>query len=150
VVFREGKRYTAPNAADKAILNALGIPTIPHVLLGSRSLITSIKNRICRGTAVAHNATNYYLAADMARDGEIDMSYIPTAEMLADCLTKPLPKPAHSKQCSEMGMIGIGLGNGLGFGTKNALRNGLSSLGNGHGNGIGIGTRKGSGTTHKK
>jgi hypothetical protein len=86
----------------------------------------------------------------MARDGEIDMSYIPTAEMLADCLTKAVPKPAYSKECSEMGMIVIGLGNGLGFGTKNGLRNGLSSLGNGHGNGIGIGTRKGGGTAVRK
>jgi hypothetical protein len=31
-----------------------------------------MKNRICHGTTVAHIATKYYLAADMARDGEID------------------------------------------------------------------------------
>jgi hypothetical protein len=150
VVFREGKRYTAPNAADKAILTTLGIPAIPHVFSDSRSLITSIQNRIYRGTAVPHSASNDYLAADMARDGEIAMSYILTAEMLTDCLTKPLPKSAYSRQCSEMGMIGIGLGNGLGFRTKNGLRNGLSLLGNGHGNGIGIGTRKGSWTALRK
>jgi len=113
------------------LLNELGIPTIPHVFSDSLSLIASIKNRIYRGTAVAHIATKSYLAADMARDGEIDLSYVPTAEMLADCFTKPLPKPAFLKQCAAMGMIGIGLGNGLG--------NGLVTLGNGHGNGIGLG-----------
>jgi len=80
------------------LLNELGIPTIPHVFSDSLSLIASIKNRIYRGTAVAHIATKYYLAADMARDGEIDLSYVPTAEMLADCFTKPLPKPALLKQ----------------------------------------------------
>jgi len=47
-------------------------------------------NRIYRRTAVAKIATKYYLAADMARDGEIDLSYVPTAEMLADCFTYPL------------------------------------------------------------
>jgi len=113
------------------LLNELGIPTIPDVFSDSQSLIASIKNRIYRGTAVAHIATKYYLAADMARDGEIDLSYVPTAEMLADCFTKPLPKPAFLKQCAAMGMIGIGLGNGLG--------NGLGTLRNGHGNGIGLG-----------
>jgi hypothetical protein len=116
-------------------LNELGIPTIPHVFSDSQSLIASIKNRIYRGTAVAHIATKYYLAADMDRDGEIDLSYVPSAEMLADCFTKPLPKPAFLKHCAVMGMIGTGLGNGLG------------TIGNGHGNGHGngIGTGKGIG-----
>jgi hypothetical protein len=77
----------------------------------------------------------------MARDGEINLSYIPTAEMLANCFTKPLPKPAFCKQCAAMGMIGIGLGNGLWnglrIGFRNDLGNGLGMLGNGRGNGIG-------------
>jgi hypothetical protein len=125
------------------LFNELGIPMIAHVFSDSQSLISSIKNRIYRGTAVAHIATKYYLAADMARDGEIDLSYVPTAEMLADCFTKPLPKPAFLKQCAAMGMIRNGLGNGLGIGIGNGLGNGLGTiengLGNGHGNGIGTG-----------
>ena len=56
------------------LLNELGIPTILHVFSDSVSLIASMKKRIYRGTAVAHIATEYYLAADMARDGEIDLS----------------------------------------------------------------------------
>jgi hypothetical protein len=50
------------------ILNKLGIPMIRHVFSDSVSLIASIKNRINRGTAVAHISTKYYLAADMAGD----------------------------------------------------------------------------------
>jgi len=123
------------------LLNKLGIPTIRHVFSDSESLIASIKNRIYHGTAVAHIATKYYVAADMARDGEIDLSYVPTTEMLADCFTKPLPKPAFLKQCAAMGMIG----NGLGIGIRNGLGNGLGTLGNGRKNGIGIGTGKGIG-----
>jgi hypothetical protein len=90
----------------------------------------SIKNRIYRRTAVAHIATKYYLAADMARDGEIDLSYIPTAEMLGDCVTKPLPKPALLMPYAAMGMIGIGRRNGLG----NCIGIGI---GQGNGNAIG-------------
>jgi len=112
------------------LLNELGIPTIPQVFSNSQPLITRIKNRIYCGTAVAHIATKYNLAADMARDGEIDLSFLPTTEMVADCFTKPLPKSAFLKQCAAMGMIGIGLGNGLGIGIGNGV-------GNGHGNGIG-------------
>jgi hypothetical protein len=55
-------------------LNELGIPTIPQVFSDSQSLIASIKNTIHCGTAVAHIVTKYYLAADMARDAEIDLS----------------------------------------------------------------------------
>jgi len=81
----------------------------------SPSLIVRIKNRISRRTALAHIATKYHLPAAMATDEEIDLSYVPTAEMLADCFTKPLPKPAFLKQCATMGMIGSGnvIGNGL-------------------------------------
>ena len=128
------------------LLNELGIPTIPHVFSDSQSLIASIKNRISCGTAVEHIATKYYLAADMARDGEIDLSYVSTTEMLADCFTKPLPKPVILKQCAAMGMIG----NGLGIGIRNGLGNGLGTLGNGRGNCIGIGTGKGIGNAFGK
>jgi len=68
---------------------------------------------------------------------------IPTAEMLAYCFIKPLPKPAFLKYCAVMGMIGIGLrnglGNGLGIGIRNGLRNCLQTLGNGDQNAIGTG-----------
>jgi hypothetical protein len=59
----------------------------------------------------------------MARDGEIDLSYIPTAEMLPDCFTKQLPKPAVLIQLAAMGLIGIGLGNGLGNSLRIGIRN---------------------------
>jgi len=132
------------------LLNELGIPPIPHMFSHSQSPIMSIKNRISCRTAVAHIATKYYLAADMARDREIDLSYVPTAEMLADCFTKPLPKSAFLKQCAAMGMIRIGLGNGLGIGIRNGLGHGLGRLGHGRGNGIAIGNGNGKGKAVRK
>jgi hypothetical protein len=124
--------------------NELGIVTIPHMISDSQLLIVSIKNKVYRRTAVAHIATKYYLAADMARDGEIDLSYVLTAEMLAHCFTKPLPKPAFLKQCAAMRMIGIGLGDGLRNILGNSLRIGIDNVfrnihGNGHGNGFASG-----------
>jgi hypothetical protein len=127
------------------LLYELGIPTIPHVFSDSQSMIVSINNRIYRGTAVAHIATKYYLAADMGRDGEINFSYIPTAEMLADCLTMPLPQRAVLKQSAAKGMIGMGLGNCVGIGIGNGLGNGLGTLGPGLGIGIGTGFGNGLG-----
>jgi hypothetical protein len=117
------------------LVNELSIPMILHVFSDSQSPIASIKNRIYRPTAVAHIATKFNLAADIARAGEIDLSYIPTVEILADCFTKPLPKPAILKQCAGMGMIRIGLGirilnrirNGLGNSAGNSLRNGIGT-----------------------
>jgi hypothetical protein len=76
----------------------------------------------------------------MARDGEIDLSYVPTAELLANWFTKPLLKLALFRQCVAMGMIGIGLRNGIGNGLgtlRNCLGNGIRT-GNGIGSGNGI------------
>jgi hypothetical protein len=75
----------------------------------------------------------------MATDGEIDLSYIPIAKMLANCFSKPLPKPTIQMQSAAMGMIVIGirnaLGNGLGM-RRNGRRNGIRT-GNGIGNPVG-------------
>jgi hypothetical protein len=107
-----------------------GIPIISHRFSDSQSLSPSIKNRIYRGTAVALLATKYYLTAHMARDGEIDLSYVPTAEKLANCFTKPLPKPAFLKQRAAMGMIRIEHRYGLvtlGHARRNAIRIGIGN-----------------------
>jgi len=117
------------------VLNKLGIPTISQVFSNSQSPIAIIKNRIYRGTALAHIVTKYHVAADMTRNEEIDLSYIQTAKMLTDWFTKPLPKHTCPKRCAVMRIIGI------------ALRNALGTFGNGLGNGygyfIGIGNRTG-------
>jgi hypothetical protein len=67
------------------LLAKLSIPTIPPVISNLQSLIASVTNRIYRRTAVAQIGTKKYLAADCTRDGEINLSYIRTAKMLADC-----------------------------------------------------------------
>ena len=71
----------------------------------------------------------------MATDGDIELYYLLTAEMLSNCFTKLLPKPACLKLCAAMGMIGIGLSNGPG----NSLR---IKIGLGNGDGIGNAIRQ--------
>jgi hypothetical protein len=66
----------------------------------------------------------------MARDGEINLSYVPSTEMLTDCFTKPLLKPTILKLCAAIVMIAIGLG----IGHRNGL---MIGIGNDHGNGLG-------------
>jgi len=106
-------------------LNELGIQTLTHMFSDSQSQITSIKSRIHCRPAVAHIATKYYLAADMARDGEMELSYIQTTEMLADRFTKPVLTNAFLKQFASLGIIGVDLVNGLGIAVDNGLGNGL-------------------------
>jgi hypothetical protein len=96
--------------------------------------VASIKDRIYHSTAVAHITIKYNLAADMARDEEINLSYVPTAEMLANYFIKPLPKPAFLNQFAAMGIMAIRLGMGLGNDFRNSLVIGICD---GFGNVIG-------------
>jgi hypothetical protein len=85
-----------------------------------------MKKRIYCETVVTDIATYYYLDTDMARDSEINLSFVPTAVVLTDCFTKPLPKPTFVKLCATMRMTRIGLGNSLGmyrYGWDNGNRN---------------------------
>ena len=81
----------------------------PIMFTNSKSMLESVKARIYRGTAVAHIATKYHLAADMVRDGEIELEYVPSDGMLADGFTKALRKPAFRRLCWLMGLRGKGL-----------------------------------------
>jgi len=75
----------------------------------------------------------------MARDGQIDMSYVPTAEMLADRFTQLQPKTHCWVQCDIIGRIRSTLGKGLRIGIGNCDANSFCMLGNHQGNGITIG-----------
>ena len=94
------------------LLNKFGLENAlqkPVIYTDSQSMLSSVKGRIYRGTAVAHIATKFYLGADMVTDGEVRLEYIPSEKMLADGFTKALPKPAFLKLCSMMGLVGKGL-----------------------------------------
>ena len=82
------------------LLNEFGVGDIngkPIMFTDSKSMLESVKRRIYRGTAVAHIATKYHLAADIVRDGEIELEYVPSDGMLADSFTKALRKRGISE-----------------------------------------------------
>jgi RNase P subunit RPR2 len=90
------------------LMEEIGIDIRPMVYTDSQSMLASVKNRIYRGTEVAHIATKFHLAADMVRENQFDMEYIATTEMLADALTKALAKRAKRaflEHCRGMGLI---------------------------------------------
>ena len=88
------------------ILHELGISDRPILYTDSQSMLASIKGNIYRGTHVTHIATKFHLAAEMVRNGEIDIQYVATVDMLADAMTKALPKPVFLPLCRQMGLCG--------------------------------------------
>jgi hypothetical protein len=78
--------------------------------MDNESCLKSLKNGIYRGTEGAtHIGTKFFLAADLVREGKVEVAYVPTAEMLADGFTKPLPKLAHQHFCRTIGLVGATL-----------------------------------------
>lgn len=54
------------------------------------STITMIKKGKCMSKGSKHINIRYYFIKDRIDSGEVDIKHLPTHEMLADCLTKPL------------------------------------------------------------
>ncbi|KAA8914904.1 hypothetical protein FN846DRAFT_761614, partial [Sphaerosporella brunnea] len=52
-----------------------------------------------------HIATKFYLAAGLVYQGYVDLVQVPTADMLADGLTKPLSLPAYRLFCQTVGLV---------------------------------------------
>ena len=86
------------------ILNELGISNRPILHTDSQFMLASIKGNIYRGMQVTHIATKFYLAAEMVRNGEIDLRYVATVDMVADTMTKGLPRPVFLPLCWRMGL----------------------------------------------
>jgi hypothetical protein len=51
-----------------------------------------------------HIDTRYHFIRELVKMNVVNLEYCPTTEMVADCLTKAMPKASH-----EEGMVGIGL-----------------------------------------
>jgi hypothetical protein len=49
-----------------------------------------VKNGTSNSARTRHIAIRYFFVADRVKSGEIKVQYMPTGEMLADILTKPI------------------------------------------------------------
>jgi hypothetical protein len=97
-------------------LKKIGILTSLYVYFAPLPLSINFEARAYCRNVVVYIATQYYPAADMASNADIKLIYVPAAEMLTDNFTIPQPTLTLWKQCTVMGLIRIGLGNGLGNG----------------------------------
>ncbi|MBC7870646.1 MAG: DDE-type integrase/transposase/recombinase [Chitinophagaceae bacterium] len=82
----------------------------PVVYNDNQGCLQSIRSGKYRGTTVAHIATKYQLAVEMVQNGEVSMEWVPTDAMIADIVTKPLPRPAFIRLCGLLGLVGKGIG----------------------------------------
>ena len=65
--------------------------------------------------AVAHNPgmnkrskhirIRYHRVRDLVENEEVKFEYCPTSEMVADCLTKSLPRPTHEQHRKALGLV---------------------------------------------
>ncbi len=51
-----------------------------------------------------HIDIKHHFIRDHIESGDISLSYIPTEEMTADILTKPLPRPAYERLRAKLGI----------------------------------------------
>ena len=80
-------------------------------LIGSSSTVTIMgDNQGSIATAknpeprAKHIDIQHHCVREKVADGVISISYCPTTDMVADILTKPLPRVAHEKLRKDMGM----------------------------------------------
>lgn len=62
----------------------------------------SENSKICDRTK--HIEIKYHFVRDARERRQIELQYLPTAEMTADILTKPLPRDTHQRHVSGMGL----------------------------------------------
>jgi hypothetical protein len=54
-----------------------------------------------------HINIRYYFIRDHINTKEINLKHIPTGEIIANILTKPLPRPAFELLWSKLGLISL-------------------------------------------
>lgn len=52
-----------------------------------------------------HIDIQFHFTRSLVKEGKIVVDYVPTAEMLADLLTKSLPRPRHTLLCKSIGIF---------------------------------------------
>jgi hypothetical protein len=69
----------------------------------NQSMLALIKNPILSARTKHIDIAHHFVRERVAR-GEVSFTFLPTDKMLADILTKPLPKGKHQMFCAELGL----------------------------------------------
>jgi len=87
-------------------LKGLGIPMddamVVHV--DNQGAISLTKNPVFHDRS-KHIGIQYHYTRLLFKSGVIDLQYLPTKEMLADVLTKPLPRVQHEYLARGIGLF---------------------------------------------
>jgi hypothetical protein len=79
--------------------------TKPRIYGDNECMVTSLSNRIHRGTEVPHIATTFHLTADLVHEGNVDLVQVPTVDILAYGFTQPFARPGHRAFCARLGLV---------------------------------------------
>jgi hypothetical protein len=90
----------------RAFFEQLGHPQAGPTILNcdNQAAIILTKEPQFRKRTMHINRKFHYFRNDIVAKGEAAVRYVPTADMVADIFTKPLPAPAHWKFTSAMGL----------------------------------------------
>ena len=73
--------------------------------LGSAARAIALARNLVFHDRSKHIDIQYQFTRGLAKAGKIDLTYVPTKEMLADVLTKPLPRPQHEYLAHGVGLL---------------------------------------------
>ena len=76
----------------------------PQIILADNQGAIKLSKNPQHHNRTKHIDVRYHFIRKTCQDGLIELAYIPTAEMVADILTKALPRDKHEKHMIGMGM----------------------------------------------
>jgi hypothetical protein len=85
-------------------LNYVGDDTAPLQLYGDNQPSIDLVTSEGHHERTKHVDIYYHYIKDAVKDGKIKLTHVPTAEMAADGLTKPLDKTKHAAWVAQVGM----------------------------------------------
>jgi hypothetical protein len=84
------------------------IPQNPQIILADNQGAIKLSKNPQHHNRTKHIDVRYHFIRKCSQDGLIELAYIPTTEMVADILTKALPRIKHDKHMLGMGMEAVG------------------------------------------
>ncbi len=89
----------------QAVMKELGLCKDDPILLNvdNQSCVALAKNPAFHGRT-KHIDIQFHYVRDKVEDNSVTLQYCPTQEMVADILTKPLPRDKHQWCCDAMGL----------------------------------------------
>ena len=85
---------------DKTLVSAK-----PQVILADNQGCIKMTENIYGNTKAKHIDIRYHYTRDAWQDGKIELQYEPTETMVADIMTKPLPRERHWTLMGSMGVL---------------------------------------------